>query len=103
MDPLVRGALVVRGAVRRGHGLVLAVMIGALVVLGMATAPFGVLQALASALWLVLLVSRLRAKLRTTGEAPLLVDVEIGALLAVGLDAGLLRFEGGLDGSLSPA
>ena len=38
-----------------------------------------------------------------TGEAPLLVDVEIGALLAVGLDAALLRFEGGLDGSLSPA
>jgi two-component system cell cycle response regulator len=103
MDPLVRGALVVRGAIRRGHGLVLAILLGAFVVSGGATTPFGVLQALASALWLVLLVSRLRAKLRTTGEAPLLVDVELGALLTVGLDAALLRFEGGLDGSLSPA
>ncbi len=103
MDPLVRGALVVRGAIRRGHGLVLAILLGAFVVSGAATIPFGVVQALASALWLVLLVSRLRAKLRTTGEAPLLVDVELGALLTVGLDAALLRSEGNLDGSLSPA
>jgi diguanylate cyclase (GGDEF)-like protein len=103
MDPLVRGALVVRGAVRRGHGLVIAALLGAFVVGGGSMAAFGVLQALALGVWVFLLASRLRAKLRVTGEAPLLVDVEIGALLAVGLDAGLLRFEGGLDGSLSPA
>ena len=103
MDPLVRGALVVRGAVRRGHGLGLAVLLGAFVVSGAATAPFGVGQGAACVVWAVLLVSRLRAKLKTTGEAPLRVDVELGALLAVGLDAALLRFEGALDGSLSPA
>ena len=65
--------------------------------------PLGLGQLGALVVWGILLVTRLRAKLKTTGEAPFVVDVEIGALLAVGLDAGLLRYEGGLDGSLSPA
>ncbi len=95
--------MLVRGAVRRGHGLGLAVLLGAFVVSGAATSPFGFGQGAACVVWGLLLVSRLRARLKTTGEAPLLVDVELGALLAVGLDAALLRFEGGLDGSLSPA
>jgi diguanylate cyclase (GGDEF)-like protein len=103
MDPLVRGVLVVRGAARRGHGLATAALLGAFVVGGGATTAFGPAQAVALVAWGALLGSRLRAKLGVAGEAPLLVDVEIGTLLAVGLDAGLLRFEGGLDGSLSPA
>src|ERR1700728_3198691 len=103
MDPLVRGALLLRGAFRRGHGLVLALALGAFVVVGGATAPFGIGQIAALIVWVLLLSTRLRAKMRVTGEAPFLVDVEIGALLAVGLDAALLRYEGGLDGSLSPA
>jgi two-component system, cell cycle response regulator len=103
MDPLVRGALLLRGAFRRGHGLVLALALGAFVVVGGATAPLAVGQVAALIVWVLLLSTRLRAKMRVTGEAPFLVDVEIGALLAVGLDAALLRYEGGLDGSLSPA
>jgi diguanylate cyclase (GGDEF)-like protein len=103
MDPLVRGALILRGAFRRGHGLVLAAALGGFVVTGGAMAPIGPAQVAAALVLATLLVTRLRAKLRTTGEAPFLVDVEIGALLAVGLDAALLRYEGGLDGSLSPA
>ncbi|HEY2515567.1 MAG TPA: diguanylate cyclase [Polyangiaceae bacterium] len=103
MDPLVRSALLLRGAVRRGHGLVLAGVLGAFVVSGGATAPVGVGSIAALGMWGVLLVTRLRRKLRVHGEAPLGVDIELGALLAVGLDAGLLRFEGGLSGALSPA
>ena len=103
MDPLVRGALLLRGAFRRGHGVALALALGAFVVAGGAMSPFGIGQAAALVVWGLLLSTRLNAKLRVTGEAPFLVDIEIGALLAVGLDAALLRFEGGLDGSLSPA
>jgi diguanylate cyclase (GGDEF)-like protein len=50
-----------------------------------------------------LLGKRLRSKLRLTGEAPFLLDFELGALLAVGLDAFLLRFDGTLSGRFSPA
>jgi diguanylate cyclase (GGDEF)-like protein len=82
---------------------VLAIVLGAFVMSGGPTAPVGAGQVAALIVWGILLVTRLRTKLRMTGEAPFLVDVEIGALLAVGLDAGLLRFEGGIDGSLSPA
>ncbi len=103
MDPLVRGALLLRGAFRRGHGLALAIALAASVVEGGAMAPLGLGQGAAIVVWTILLATRLREKLRATGEAPFLVDVEIGALLAVGLDAALLRYEGGLDGSLSPA
>ena len=45
-------------------------------------------------LWAVLLGRRLRQKLRMTGEAPFVLDFELGALLAIGLDAALLRFDG---------
>ena len=103
MDPLVRASLLLRTLVRKGHGLALAGALGAYVVFGGATAPIDVGPAVALGLWLLLLVTRLRAKLEVTGEAPLRIDVELGALLAVGLDAALLRFEGGLSGSFSPA
>jgi diguanylate cyclase (GGDEF)-like protein len=49
-----------------------------------------------------LLALRLPRKLRDTGDAGVLLDVEIGALLAVGLDAALLRYGGGLSGRFSP-
>jgi diguanylate cyclase (GGDEF)-like protein len=103
MDPLVHASLVVRTLVRRGHGLAIAGALGAYVVSGGATAPVGIGTYAAGALWSVRLALRLRDKLRSTGEAPLRIDVELGALLAVGLDAALLRFEGDLNGSLSPA
>ncbi len=103
MDPLVRASLLVRRIVRRGHALAFACAFAALVVTGSATGPVGLLEAVALVAWATLLGLRVRAKLAHTGEAPLLVDVELGVLLAVGLDAALLRFEGGLSGSLSPA
>jgi hypothetical protein len=49
-----------------------------------------------------LLAVRVPRKLREAGDAGLLVDIEIGALLAVGLDAALLRCGGGLSGRFSP-
>ena len=76
MDPLVRGALLLRGAFRRGHGLVLALAIGAFVACGGATTGDGVGQAAALIVWTFLLYSRLRVRLRVTGEAPFLVDVK---------------------------
>src|SRR5262245_31275211 len=100
---LVQASLAFRRFARRAHGLALATALAAWVVLGGATAPIGPLTMLAAMLWLVLVVSRLRTKLKQTGESPLLVDVELGCLLAVALDAALLRFEGGVTGALSPA
>jgi diguanylate cyclase (GGDEF)-like protein len=83
--------------------VVLAALLGAYVVSGGAFAPVGPGPVAALAVWAVLLATRLRDKLAAPGEAAFRIDVELGALLAVGLDALLLRAEGGLDGSLSPA
>jgi two-component system, cell cycle response regulator len=103
MEPLVRGLLAVRTFARRGHGLVAAVGLGAYVAFGGATAEPGPGQVAAFGALVLLLGGRVRRKLRDTSEAPLLLDVEIGALLAVGLEAALLRYDGGLNGRLSPA
>jgi two-component system, cell cycle response regulator len=103
MDSLVRVSLLVRRIVRNGVGLALTSALAAYVVLGGATAPLGPGLAAAALVWAVLLAKRLRSKLRTTGEAPFRVDFELGALLSVGLDAALLRFDGTLSGRFSPA
>ncbi len=103
MDSLVRASLLFRRAMRRGHGIALCMALGACVVAGYGSAAVDAVSAIAGATWILLLASRVRAKLRSGGEAPLGLDVEIGMLLAVGLDAALLRFEGGLSGTLSPA
>jgi two-component system, cell cycle response regulator len=103
MDSLVRATLLVRRLVRRGYGLALTCALAAYVVTGGATAPLAVLPIAAAVVWALLLLKRLRAKLRLTGDAPFLLDFELGALLAVGLDAALLRFDGTLEGRFSPA
>ena len=103
MDKLVRASLFVRRAFRGGYGFVLMCLLAAWVVSGGATAPLGVVPVAAAVVWAVLLVKRLRSKLRLTGDAPFLLDFELGALLAVGLDAALLRFDGTLSGRFSPA
>ncbi len=77
--------------------------LGAFVVFGGATAEFGPGQALALAVWAFLLASRARRKLRDTSDAGLLLDVEVGALLAIAVETALVRFDGGLNGHLSPA
>jgi diguanylate cyclase (GGDEF)-like protein len=104
MEPLVRALLATRTFARKGHGLLLALALGAYVVWGgAATADFGPWQAVALGAWGVLLAGRVRRKARATSKAGLLLDVEIGALLAVALEGALVRFDGGLSGRLSPA
>jgi diguanylate cyclase (GGDEF)-like protein len=103
MDPLVRASLFVRRTSRRAHALVLACALAAYVLTGGATAPMGPMLGAVVAVWLYLVASRLRAKLREPGDAPTLVDIELGALFAVALEAALLRFDGGLGGRLSPS
>jgi diguanylate cyclase (GGDEF)-like protein len=103
MDSLVRASLLFRRAMRRGYGIVSCVALGACVVAGYGSATVDSVSVIALATWILLLGWRVRAKLTIAGEAPLGLDVEIGMLLAVGLDAALLRFDGGLSGTLSPA
>jgi diguanylate cyclase (GGDEF)-like protein len=108
MEPLVRALLGVRTFARRGHGLLGALGLGALLVSwgatwGGATSEIGVAQGAALAVWAYLLVTRVRRKLRETSDAGLGLDVEVGALLAVALEALLVRYDGGLSGKLSPA
>jgi two-component system, cell cycle response regulator len=103
MDSLVRATLLIRRIARGGYGLALTGALATYVVLGGATAPLSALPILAALVWALLLVKRLRAKLRLTGDARFLLDFELGALLAVGLDAALLRFDGTLAGRFAPA
>ncbi len=103
MDSLVRASLAFRRLVRAGSGFAVTCGLAAYVVLGGATAPITALTVVLGLLWAVLLGKRLRAKLRLTGDAPFLLDFELGALLAVGLDAMLLRYDGTLSGRFSPA
>ena len=103
MDSLVRASLLLRRIFRMGYGTALTCGLAAYVVLGGATAPFGPLPVVLGLIWALLLVKRLRAKLRLTGDAKFALDFELGALLAVGLDAALLRFDGTLSGRFSPA
>src|SRR6476646_5916571 len=103
MDSLVRASLVIRRLARGGYGLAATCALAVYVINGGATAPFGLGLLAATFAWVVFLGKRLRSKLRLTGDAPFLTDFELGALLAVGLDAALLRFDGTLSGRFSPA
>jgi len=103
MEPLVAASLAVRTVLRRGHGLIVACGLAAYVVYGGAAGEPRVGQIVALALWAALLASRIVRKARAAEEAPLVVDVEIGALLSVGLQAALVRFDGGLSGPYAPA
>jgi diguanylate cyclase (GGDEF)-like protein len=102
MDRLVSLSLLLRRIVRQGRGLALAIALGGVVVLGGATEPSLWIAAVAF-VWALRLASRLRKKMTHAGEAPLVLDLELGMLLAVGLDAALLRFDGGLSGTFAPA
>lgn len=103
MDSLVRASLLIRRIARAGYGIALTCALALYVIAGGATSPLGVLPVVAAIVWALFLVKRLRAKLRLTGDAKFLLDFELGALLAVGLDAALLRFDGTLSGRFSPA
>ncbi|HEY8091462.1 MAG TPA: sensor domain-containing diguanylate cyclase [Polyangiaceae bacterium] len=103
MEPLVRASLLVRTLLRRGHGLLVAFALAGFVVYGGAAGELGPSQVAALGVWALLLASRVSRKIRLTGDAPTLLDVEIGALLSVALEAALVRFDGGLSGRFSPA
>jgi diguanylate cyclase (GGDEF)-like protein len=103
MEPLVRASLVVRTLVRRGHGSLVACALAAYVVYGGAAGTMRASQLVALGAWAVLLASRVSRKLRATQDARILVDIELGMLLAVGLEAALVRFDGGLSGPYAPA
>ncbi|HEY3819915.1 MAG TPA: diguanylate cyclase [Polyangiaceae bacterium] len=103
MEPLVRASLLLRTLLRRGHGVLIACGLAAYVVYGGAAGEVGPGQVAAVLVWGLLLVSRVRRKMRVTGDAPTVLDVELGVLLAVALEAALVRFDGGLSGRFSPA
>lgn len=81
----------------------MALGLGGLVVLGVATGPVGVPQVAAGGLVAVRIATRVRKKVALAGDAPFAVDLELGLLLVVALEAVLLRVEGSLDGPFSPA
>src|SRR5205809_1012052 len=99
MDPLVRGALFVRGAVRRGHGVVIAAILGAYVVDGGAFAAVGPGPIVALAVWAVLLATRLRDELVVTAFALLTLAflraevARIRASARARLDAEIVRLK----------
>ena len=103
MDPLVRALVALRTAGRRAHGLLAAGALGAYVVCGGARADFGPVALALVALWVLLVAARIRSKMRDAGDPGVFLDLEIGALLAVGLLATLVRFDAGLSGSLAPS
>jgi diguanylate cyclase (GGDEF)-like protein len=103
MEPLVRASLAVRTLVRRGHGSLIACGLAAYVVYGGAAGAFRTTQGIALGVWALLLLSRVSRKLRATQDVRLLVDIELGMLLSVGLEAALVRFDGGLSGPYAPA
>ena len=103
MEPLVRASLAVRTLVRRGHGSMIACALAAYVVYGGAAGAVRTSQLVALTVWGVLLVSRVSRKVRATQDVRTVVDIELGMLLAVGLEAALVRFDGGLSGPYAPA
>jgi diguanylate cyclase (GGDEF)-like protein len=107
MELLVGASLAVRRLLRRGYGSLVAVALGAYVLLGDVRSDSGIVTGIALGLWAVVLVARVRHKLRELRDrrspTPLLLDVDIGVLLAVGLEAALVRFDGSLSGRFSPA
>ena len=103
MEPLVRMSLAVRVLLRRSHGMIAAFALAAYVVRDGARDGFGLLPAIAVGALTVLLATRIRRKILERKDSPLLLDVEIGALLVVWTDWALVRFDGGVSGRFSPA
>jgi two-component system, cell cycle response regulator len=95
--------LALRTFARNGRVLFCACALAVFVVYGGAAGQPRATQALAVAAWAVLLASCIARKLRAAEDTPLRVDVELGALLSLGLEAALVRFDGGLSGPYSPA
>jgi two-component system, cell cycle response regulator len=103
MDLLVGASLAVRRLLRRAHPLLLGLTLAAFAVLAPGRWNFGAASGIAVVAWAVTFFACVRRRLRgRTGESPFLLDIDLGVLLAVAVEQSLLRFEGGLDGRLSP-
>ena len=113
MDVIVAATLGLRRAIRHGWPLALASVLGAVIVLGVASGSWGVGLALSSALGAWLLVRACARKARGPAWTPAateasrgwrasLGDIELGVALALPLYTLLLRRDGALDGALTP-
>jgi two-component system cell cycle response regulator len=100
MDPVVRGALWLQRAAAKVAGSLLAVALGAYLVVWVETRPPELLSAGALGLFVLSLVTRLVGRLRGsfTDGGPRRVDTEILLHLFVGAYAVVLCTPGGLDG-----
>ena len=103
MDLLVRTSLLTRRAIRRGTGVVFAVLVAYALAHGAARAALGLSAAVVVTLWVVMLARCVRARFGRSMQLPAVAELELGMLLAVGLDAALLRFDGSLVGPFAPA
>jgi diguanylate cyclase (GGDEF)-like protein len=102
MDLLVRTSLLTRLAVRRGAGLAFAAAVAVLLARGAARSTTGIAAAVACVAWVLVLARAVRTRLVRAAHSPGLIELEVGMLLAVGLDAVLLRFDGSLSGPFAP-
>ncbi len=103
MDLLVRTSLLTRLLVRRGVGLLFAAGVAVLLARGAARSATGIGVALAVVAWTLVLARALRTRFVQAVHSSALVELEVGMLLAVALDAVLLRFDGSLSGPFAPA
>jgi diguanylate cyclase (GGDEF)-like protein len=103
MEPLVRVSLGVRRAARHAFGPLVALALGAWVVLGGTMGPRGMGAAIFCLVLVVRLVPAIGRKLRRPEDAPLSLDLELGFLLTVALEAVLLHVDKSLDGPCAPA
>ncbi len=102
MEPLVVAVLSLRRAARKGVALAAIGGLSAyLAAIGSLRSP--TTDAIAFGLFFVVLARAVRARVKVTGEAPFLVDFEAGALAATLVLHLLARFDGSLDGRLSPS
>jgi two-component system cell cycle response regulator len=104
MDLLVRTSLWTRLAVRRGTGLAFAAGVAFALAQGAARLPVGPVLTVGFAAWLLMLVRCVRTRFvrAQSVRAGAVAELELGMLLAVGLDAALLRFDGSLAGPFAP-
>jgi diguanylate cyclase (GGDEF)-like protein len=102
MEPLVLAVLSLRRLARKGIAPIAVCGLSAYLVLGGASRTL-VTDGVAFALFALVLLRSIRARLRVTGEAPFWVDFEVGALLSTLVIEGVVRVDGSLDGRFSPA
>jgi diguanylate cyclase (GGDEF)-like protein len=103
MDLLVRSSLVTRRVIRHGTGLAFAAFVAYALAHGAASLPAGAALFALVCLWVLMLARALWARFGGVAHAAAASELELGMLLAVGLDGALLRVDGSLSGPFAPA